>query len=194
MSGTATTDRRLANRARPFGTLLVATIAALGVASPALAKMPYFTIEVDTTAPSQGEPITLTVRLFADAQHTSPTDWPDRALSGLLAIMPADGVAAEARSMPVPLKKIGPGTYVGSVVIHQAGRWILRTFPDRSGWGTSELAPGYPSDIVLQVAEPGPPLPVVAAIALALAGIAGLATIVFRRNLRRLDPQTGTAG
>jgi hypothetical protein len=135
--------------------LLGAMIAALAIASPALAKMPYFTIEVDTTAPGQGEPITLTVRLFEDAQHTIRTDWPDRTLSGLFAIMPADGVAAEARSLPVRLKQIGPGTYVGTVVIDQPGRWILRAFPDRSSWATTDLPAGYPADIVLDVRPRG---------------------------------------
>jgi hypothetical protein len=160
----------------------VATIGVLAVATPALAKMPYFTIELDTTAPVQGEPVRLTVRLFADAQHTLPTDWPYRALAGLLVMTPADGVAAEARPLPVQLKKIGPGTYSGSVIIDRPGRWILRAFPDRSGWATPDLSAGYPSDIVLEVRTLAPDLGFVPLVLGAMLTAAGALFAARRRS------------
>jgi hypothetical protein len=184
MSGVPPTDSRLTLRARALTiSLVVATIAALAIASPALAKMPYFTVELETAAPVQGEPITLTVRLFADPQHTIPTDWPDRALSGLFAIMPADAMAGEARSLPVRLKKIGPGTYVGPVVIDRPGRWVLRAFPDRSGWGTSELPRGYPSDTLVEVRSSAPDLVLVVLMLGAILTAAGGLFVVGRRSV-----------
>jgi hypothetical protein len=184
MSGTSISDHRFAPRTRGLATsLLVALVAVLAIATPVLAKMPYFTVELDTTAPVKGEPITVTVRLFADAQHALPTDWPDPALAGLIAIMPADRVAGQPRSLPVHLNKIGPGTYVGQVVIDRPGRWSLRVFPDRSGWGTSELPPGYPSDIELEVRAPGPDLTIVPLILGAILTAAGGLFVVSRRSV-----------
>ena len=183
-----TTDRRFAARARALATsLLVATIAMLVLATPALAKMPYLTVELDATAPVQGEPVRLTVRLFEDAQHTVSTDWPDRALAGLLAMMPADGVATEARSLPVQLTKIGPGTYSGSVIIDRPGRWIVRAFPDRTGWATTDLSAGYPSDIVLEVRSLATDLGFVPLVLGAILTAAGGLVVARRRSA--LDPQ-----
>jgi hypothetical protein len=153
------------------------------MAAPALAKFPYFTLEVETTVPVQGEPITLTVRTYEDAQHTVSADWFPGAPGGLLAMIPADGVAAGAHPIPVHLKKDGPGTYSGFVIIDRPGRWILRAFPDRSGWATTELSAGYPSDIALEVRSLAPDLGFVPLMVGAILTAAGGLFVVWRRSL-----------
>jgi hypothetical protein len=193
MSGAPTTDRHFAPRARGLGTsLLLATIAVLAIATPALAKFPYFTLEVDTTVPVQGEPIKVTVRTFGDSQHTLSADWFPGAPGGLLTMIPADGVAAGAHRIPVHLKKDGPGSYSGFVIIDRPGRWILRAFPDRSGWATTEPPAGYPSDIVLDVGSLAPDLAFAPLVLGALLTAAG-ALFVARRRIA-LDPQIRPAG
>ena len=161
--------------------LLVAVIGWFAVATPALAKMPYFSIEVETVSPVQGVPFAMTVRMFQSRRQSILTDWFAGTMAGLVAVVPGEGVAGAARPVPVRLIKIGPATYRGTVVIDRPGRWILRAFPDRSGWASPELPPGYPADIVLHVRPAGPD-PAMAALILGAIGAAAAGGLMLTRR------------
>lgn len=192
MSGAPTTDPHLAPRARRFaGSLFVALIVVLTMAAPALAKVPYFTIELEGGPPAPGESLGIVVRMYEDVRHTLPADWLGDSIADLVTVLPEDGTARD--SLDVLLERTAPGVYRGSVVIPRAGTWIVRPFPDAGSWREG-FVEGYPDDVMVQVAEPGPPRSVIAAIILFLAGVAGLVMIAARRSMRRLDPQTRPAG
>lgn len=193
MSGTSISDHRFAPRTRGLATsLLVALIAVLAMATPVLAKVPYFTIEAEGGPPTPGESLDIVVRMYEDAGHTRPADWLGDSVADLVAVRPADGSTGE--SLDVLLVRTAPGVYRGSVVIPRAGTWIVRPFPDANVWGDMRLVEGYPDDMTIQVAQPGPALPVIGTIVLFLAGVAGLVMIAARHSTPRLDPQTGAAG
>jgi hypothetical protein len=192
MSGAPTTDSRLTPRGGRLTTsLLVGTIAVLAMATPAMAKVPYFTIELEGGPTAPGESLGIIVRMYEDAEHTKPADWLGASVPDVIAVVPEDGGYAE--SIDVLLEETAPGVYHGSVVIPSAGTWIVRPFPDPDVWGDMGAVEGYPDDIIVQVAEPGPSLPVIVSIVVAFAGIAGLLAIVARRSIGRLDPKAGTA-
>ena len=165
---------------------LIALVGVLGAVTPALAKVPYFTMELEGGPPAAGESIGIVVRMYEDAAHTKPADWLGKSMPDLIAVIPEGGGLGE--SIAVPLERTEPSVYRGSVVIPEAGTWIVRPFPDASVWGEMGRIDGYPDDMVVQVVEPGPPLPVVAGIALLVAGIVALLARLGIRSARARVP------
>jgi hypothetical protein len=183
---------RASFRRRLLASATTAVIAALAMAVPAMAKVPYFSMELEGGPPAPGESLGIIVRMYEDAGHTKPADWLGASVPDLIAVVPAGGASGE--SMDVLLAETAPGVYRGSVIIPRAGTWIVRPFPDADVWGEMPRMEGFPDDMTVQVTEPGPPVPLVASIVLVLAGVAGLAALAARRSARRLDPQTGNVG
>lgn len=56
------------------------------VATPASAKMPYFSLTITPTSPIAGQPIMIAVRLWQDAAHSIPARFAPVALDGLLTL------------------------------------------------------------------------------------------------------------
>ena len=177
---------RASHRRRLSISTLIAVVGLLGAVTPALAKVPYFTMELEDGPPTPGESIGIVVRMYEDAAHTRPADWLGESVPDVIAVIPEGGGLGE--SIPVPLERTEPAVYRGSVVIPSAGTWIVRPFPDASVWGEMGRMEGYPEDLSVQVAEPGPPLAVVAGISVLVAGIVALLARLGIRSARGTVP------
>jgi hypothetical protein len=159
--------------ARFLRATVLAAIVALTTAGLASAKMPFFTVEIVPEAPIADEPVLVVVRMWADANHTSPAGWDlGRTMTDLVVFRSTDG----NDSVPVRLYLVEPDRYEARVVL-PAGDWTLVAFPDRSGWATPEVPAGYPDTIALTVRERAPDLltlgiPLVAIALLVVAGYA----------------------
>jgi hypothetical protein len=126
-------------------------------ASPVLAKFPPFSVELDPAQPVAGQPVTVVVHLWDDAEHTKASTFPiEGEIPGMLEFRPVDGAGPEA-AVPVTLRHITGNRLEGSVTL-AAGQWRLVAFPHGSG-ASEELPPGYPGPIALAVAGPGDPTP-----------------------------------
>jgi len=122
-------------------------VAMLMIASmPAGAKMPPFTVTVEPNPPVAGETTTISVELDAA--------FPAEELAGLLALLPASNEHASDEVIALTLERIDPIRYEATVVIPEAGAWVLRAFPDRTGWSTQQVPPGYPATMDLEVVSP----------------------------------------
>lgn len=117
-------------------------------AAHATAKMPYFSVEIAPPEPVAGQPVVITVRTWADVAHTVPDPFEAPDLHGLLVIRPTNGSSS---SIGVPLHAREPGEFQATVVVPTAGEWMLVAFPDRSGWSSPEIVPGYPDTIAFSV-------------------------------------------
>ena len=127
---------------------VVVLVAMLMIASmPAGAKMPPFTVTVEPNPPVAGETTTISVELDAA--------FPAEELAGLLALYPASNEHAPGEVIALTLERVDPIRYEATVVIPQAGAWVLRAFPDRTGWSTQQVPPGYPDTIDLEVVPTG---------------------------------------
>lgn len=131
--------------------LVVLTVVGwLGVAAtPASAKIPPFTVEVEPDPPVAGR----TTRVLVELEMAFPVD----ELPGLLSLHPTGGLADRSGDIPLTLERVGPARYQAEVVIPEAGGWVLVAFPDRSVWPTQQVPPGYPDALELEVA-PTPPV------------------------------------
>jgi hypothetical protein len=150
----------------------LAAIVALSAAGLVSAKMPYFTVEIVPEAPIADEPVLIVVRMWADSNHTGPAGWDILpTMDNLLVFRSADS----SDSVPVRLRLVEPDRYETRVTL-PAGDWTLFAFPDRSGWATPDVSPGYPDTIAVTVRERGPDLGafVIPLIAIGLVIIAGI--------------------
>ena len=170
-----------------FGTLL-----ALSVAGPASAKLtPYFTVEIRPTEPVAGEAIVIVVRTWEDAAHTIPARLDTAAaLDGILVLRPAAG---DAPDVAVPLQYQDLDVFRATVVMPSAGDWKVVAFPDRTGWASPDVPPGYPDTIALAVrAQSNRVSPILALAGLTAAiGSVGVVAILARRA-RRLSVVHGS--
>lgn len=157
----------------------LAAILALTAAGLVSAKMPYVTVEIVPEAPIADEPVLIVVRMWADSNHTSPAGWDILpTMDNLLVFRSAD----RSDSVPVRLRLVEPDRYETRVTL-PAGDWTLVVFPDRSGWATPDVSPGYPDTIAVTVRERGPDL---GALVLPLVAVAMLVVAVYSRSrLRR---------
>ena len=156
----------LGRRLRSTVEVGVLAIALLALPAVALAKMPYFSVEVSPSEPTVGRPIVVEVRLWGDAGHVLAGREDESAMSFAEASPVIDGVlVARADGSPdvaVTLRRAGLDTYQGTLWL-PAGGWTLIAFPDRSDWATPSVPPGYPDDISFTVsaaAEYAIPCPV----------------------------------
>lgn len=115
--------------------------------TPAGAKMPPFTVTVEPNPPVAGETTTVSVHLDAS--------FPAEELGGLLTVYQASNEQAHGEAIALTLERVDPIRYEATVVIPEAGAWVLRAFPDRIGWSTQQVPPGYPDTIDLEVGPPG---------------------------------------
>lgn len=127
-------------------------IMALAWVNSADAKMPYFSIAIDPEPPVAGEPATVLLNLWQDVAHTQPASMPVSSLPRLIALR------SEARTTPDinPILDLdeASGTYRAEVIFPVAGRWTLVAFPDRTGWSSPVVGPGYPDTISITVVSP----------------------------------------
>ncbi|HET8569954.1 MAG TPA: hypothetical protein VFM93_13320 [Candidatus Limnocylindria bacterium] len=143
---------RARRHARTLILILTAAVASASLGGTAWAKIPYFSVDVTPPDPVAGEPVLIVVRFWHDAAHTRPEPfaagpWIDR----LLALRRVG--AEEERA--VPLRDDGGGGYRASVTFDGPGEWHLVAFPDRCGWSSPEVPPGYVDRVALTVRAPG---------------------------------------
>ena len=128
-----------------------AVLVALSV-QPAMAKLPYFTVELQPSVPAPGGVTAVVVRTFGDAHHTAPSE-----ISGFTTL-PRLFCAYPPGSNPVrpgtcaggvwvDVARTAPNTYTGSVVFPSAGMWTLVSFPEAVG----PIGYGYPDRTFVRV-------------------------------------------
>jgi hypothetical protein len=167
-------------RAVGLGVLL-----ALSVAGPAAAKStPYFSVEISPTQPVAGQPIVVIVRTWADVAQTVPARLDTgAALDGLLVLRAAAGNVPD---LAIALDYQALDEFRATVVAPTPGDWKLVAFPDRTGWASPDVPPGYPDTIALTVRAQSDGVSPIAAMAglAALTGILGVVVILIRRGRR----------
>jgi hypothetical protein len=166
---------------------IVAAALSLTLAVGVLAKMPFFTVTVDPSVPTAGEPFLVVVRTWDDVAHLRPAGFSQvGAMSGLLVARQSSGGSPD---ITIPLVLRAPDRFEATVTL-PAGDWTLVAFPDRSGWGDPNVPVGYPDTIPLTIRQPmlnGAGL----AVALAVVVVAILALTQMRfspRFGRQADP------
>jgi len=116
------------------GCLIV--VAALAGALPALAKMPPWTCELSTTRPIVGEPVTIEMQYWWDAEHTDPAE---SAIFGRysLTARAMDGAPGDdSQVIPISLSRVNHSTYRGEVVFPDTRRFrIARCGGGYNRWG-----------------------------------------------------------
>jgi hypothetical protein len=151
--------------------LLLTTVLLLGTALPASAKMLPFDMEVDT----RGDIAHVEVTITGDPSLIDGFDTPQ--LDGLIAMFPADQVDEDGRPQyalkevtDVPLSRVGPGNYRGSVAL-DPGRWAVVPFPHTVGalW----VKDAYPQTITIEIRDEGSAV-------WALAAVGALMAIAWR--------------
>lgn len=181
----------------------VAALVTVLVATPASAKMPYFSVTITPANPIAGQPITIAVRLWRDAAHRVPARFATLNLDRLLILR---SVEPGPSDMPILLRyEADPDEYRATVIVPSDGEWHVVAFPNRSGWSSPQVPAGYPDTISLTVrseTDPGRPpaddelprstsnpdaggyIPALVVMALALA-------LLLRRHLERGSARTG---
>lgn len=144
---------------RGVSILGLAALVTVLVATPASAKMPYFSLTITPTSPIAGQPIVIAVRLWQDAAHSIPARLPAPvALDRLLTLRSVERGPSE---IPISLRyEADPDEYRATVIVPSAGEWHVVAFPDRSGWSSPQVPSGYPDTISLTVrseTDPGRP-------------------------------------
>lgn len=131
--------------------LLLFTVALVATALPASAKMPPFEMEVEP----RGATVHVVVRISGDEALIDGFDPPD--LNGLVAVSPADHVDDEGRPLlaletgtNVPLSRVKPGIYEGSVQI-EPGRWAVVPFPHTVG--ALRVEDAYPGTVMIEIED-----------------------------------------
>jgi hypothetical protein len=145
--------------------------------SSALAKVPWHTVEVLPPTPIAGQPLTVVVRFWDDAGHTTPATWWHEPT-----LLEFEGAAEPVR---LTLIRTGDATFQAEVTLAE-GSWRLvavQQFAEMTGPAEVELA----TVIVAPPPTSGAPAPIGAAVigaALLTAGIVWRG----RRLPRRPDP------
>lgn len=160
--------------------LIVLLFGLMITATPAQGKMPPFIVTVEPNPPVAGETTTISAEFEAS--------FPVEELSGLLVLYRASSEQEHGEEIAITLERVDSSRYEATVVIPEAGSWVLKAFPDRTGWSTQEVPPGYPDTIEFQVATPPtaasfPGQPTVGQIPVAiLLSIAGLRYLLNHRR------------
>lgn len=123
--------------------LIVLLLVLMITAMPARAKMPPFTVTVEPTPPVAKETTTISAEFEAS--------FPVEELSTMLVLYRAPDEQEHGEEIAVTLERVDSIRYEATVVIPEAGSWVLKAFPDRTGWSTLEVPPGYPDMIELEV-------------------------------------------
>lgn len=126
--------------------LIVILLVLVITATPAWAKLPPFTVTVEPKPPVAREPTTISAEFEAS--------FPVEELPGLLVLHRAADQREHGERIAITLERIDSIRYEATVVIPEAGSWVLKAFPDRTGWSTQETPPGYPDTIELEVVAP----------------------------------------
>lgn len=160
---------------------LLTTIALLAMALPASAKMPPFEMEVEP----RGNTAHVEVTISRDESLVDSFDSPE--LNGLLAVFPSDEVDEEGRPLyvlegrtDVPLSRVEPGTYQGSVPL-EPGHWAVVSFPDVTSVIRRGVEGWYPRTVLVEVTDERSALWALAAVAAAIATAWGFRAVAGRR-------------
>jgi hypothetical protein len=135
--------------------------------SPASAKIPWSSVEMEPAAPVAGDPFTVTVRFWNDAALSRPSAWSPMSEGDHGASLEFDGPAGR---VPLVLTPIGNGAFRAEVSL-AAGTWRLLAIQSFSG------ATG-PTDIELATvtvaAAPNATAPIGAAVIAVALGAVGI--------------------
>lgn len=142
--------------ARLLTAVVVSTTLTLGSTGSVLGKFPYFSVALDPAEPRPDQPITVTVRTWADPAHSEPYGFagpPEGRITGLIEFRRV-GDGERPRRLSVPLDMVKVDLFRGEVRL-PAGEWRLVAFPLASG-AADDIGPGYPDPIHIVIEdEPG---------------------------------------
>lgn len=164
--------------------LSTAVLALMVAPTVATAKLPFFGLDVHPLQPGVGQPITLTMTCFEDAEHTRPwgTCMGAGAWGRMAWIHPLDDEGNLDRSdwIPVVGHSTSSGATRGQIVLDEPGAYDV--LPLWRTWGPGH-SPGMPSVIRIEVTDGTPITPV----AIAAFGVLGtcLTVIAWRRRTAR---------
>jgi hypothetical protein len=191
----------------------------LAIPTPALAKVPPFTVEWAPRTPAVGQEATFTVRFWDDVAHTDRAGWVEwEFLEDLLWVVPSSAAAGDAIRLALVPER--PGVLRGRIAFPTPGAWSVCMW--KASCPVPEDAPGYPGRLeVIVEGDPTapvavdaassprerrdvattPPLeegrsssPVPAAAAGVVVALAALAVGFRRVGLRRASPPERSAG
>lgn len=174
---------------RRIAALLAGVFVVLGAAGLVAAKFPYFSVELQPAEPQPGEPITVTVRTWADADHSQPDGLTYEGTLTDLIEFQRTGAGGGPALVPVELQMLEPGVFHAQVSL-PAGEWQLVAFPHGRGAG-SDFGPGYPEPMSIVLREEATwSLWLASGLATAFAAAAAA---VFIRSRRMRVPHEGVA-
>ena len=145
----------------------------LFVPSPAMAKLPWSSVEIEPAAPVASEPFTVVVRFWNDAALSRPSAWSPMSEDDHGASVEFDGPAGR---VPLALTQIGKGTFRAEVTL-AAGTWRLLAIQSFSG------ATGA-TDVELAAVTVAPASGTSAPIGAALVGVALVTVGIIWRGRR----------
>jgi hypothetical protein len=153
----------------------------------AAAKLPPWTCELSTTRPVTGEPVTIEVRYWWDADHTEPAKMAIfRRLRSLVAVGAVEhGKPGEL--IPITLPRVSPSAYRGKVTFPDTGRFRI------AGCGGGYNRRGYPlrrGVVVAPREAPGAGVSGLAKISLAVGVVVGVGVATVIPIRRRLRPRS----
>jgi hypothetical protein len=125
--------------------LVVILLGLILTATPAFGKLPTFTLTVEPNPPVAGE----ATRVSA----TFDISFGIEEIRGLLVLHRA-AEEQDQNVIAITLQQVDSTQYEATVVIPEEGNWVLKAFPDRTGWATQEIPPGYPDTLDLVVVAP----------------------------------------
>lgn len=171
---------------RSVVTVILLPIFLIGMAIPALAKMPPF--EVDVVV--ENGAVLISVRVVGSQETSVPPDGFDPAdLDGLLALYPTSDLDNRGRpidhdnAVPVDLEWSGePGVYEGRVALETQGTWAVVPFPTSIEFDPdSAIHESYPATLYFDAPAEGTSM-------LAMAGGVGVliavGAFIFKRRRR----------
>lgn len=142
----------ITRRLRPLVPALLGAGLILASAAPAAAKMPYFSVELDPAQPAADEPIIVTVRTWADAEHSQPYGFTYEETLTEVVEFQRRGAGEGPALIPVPLRMVEPDLFRAEVTL-PAGEWRLVAFPHGRGALESDYGPGYPAPLEVVVRQ-----------------------------------------
>jgi len=106
-------------------------------------------VTITPANPIAGQPIVIVARMWQDAARSIPARFAQVVFDRLVVLR---SVESGSSDIPISLQyQKDQDEYRATVIIPSAGEWKLVAFPDRSGWSSPQVPPGYPDTISLTI-------------------------------------------
>ena len=115
-------------------------------ALPAHGKIPPFTVTVEPNPSVAGEQTTIVAEF--------EVSFPVERLTGLLILYRSSDQGDGREEIAITLERVTPTRFEATVFLSEPGRWVVKAFPDRTGWSDREVPQGFPDTIEFDVSAP----------------------------------------